>query len=271
MIWAWVFLALPLAVSSLSYNRKACQKIGNVALKGCPKNTLLVGPHGVHKSIQHAVLSIPDNDDPYTIVIEPGNYTEQVNITRQSPLTLLGMTASPNDKTKNLVNIIWHNATGAGIATFDNAYTSTLTVAPTLNASFTGTGPTGWPIPAGTPFGNSDFRVYNLDFTNDYLPWAAGPSLALSLSYANGAFYYSRFLSYQDTVSQTLPSLEVFLLIPNPDLRRQTGERFHVRLRGRRPNRFLLRLWDLLGDELAGDSPRLWRRYHGLEGYENST
>jgi hypothetical protein len=206
MIWTWILLSLPLAVSSLSYDRKACQKPGNIALKGCPKNTLLVGPHGVHKSIQHAVLSIPHNDDPYTIVIEPGNYTEQVNITRQSPLTLLGMTASPNDKTKNLVNIIWHNATGAGIATFDNAYTSTLTVAPTLNASFTGIGPTGWPIPEGTPFGNRDFRTYNLNFINDYLPWAAGPSLALSLSYANGAFYYSRFLSYQDTVSDK-PSL----------------------------------------------------------------
>jgi hypothetical protein len=130
-----------------------------------------------------------------------------VNVTRQSPLTLLGMTASPNDKTKNLVNIIWHNATGAGVGTFDNAYTSTLTVAPTLNASFTGTGPTGWPIPEGTPFGNRDFRAYNLNFINDYLPWAAGPSLALSLSYANGGFYYSRFLSYQDTVSENCPNV----------------------------------------------------------------
>jgi len=205
MIWFWALLALPLAVSSLSYNRKVCQRPGNIALKGCPKNSLLVGPHGVHKSIQHAVLSISDNDEPYTIIIEPGNYTEQVNVTRQSPLTLLGMTASPNDKTNNLVNIIWHNATGAGIATFDNAYTSTLTIAPTLNASFTGTGPTGFPVSADTPFGNSDFRTYNLNFINDYLPWAAGPSLALSLSYANGGFYYSRFLSYQDTVSEIRP------------------------------------------------------------------
>jgi len=29
---------------------------------------------------------------------------------------------------------------------------------------------------------------------------AANPSLALSISYANGGFYYTGFYSYQDTV-----------------------------------------------------------------------
>ena len=62
-------------------------------------------------------------------------------------------------------------------------------------------GPTGNPVPADTPMGNSDFRTYNLNFINDYLPYSAGPSLAVSVSYANTSFYNTQFLSYQDTVS----------------------------------------------------------------------
>lgn len=211
-IWILVLAVLAVFVSSApasspSYNRRKCQKPGNDALAGCPKNTLSVGPFEEYTSVQQAVLSIPNNDESYVILIQPGNYTEQINITRQAPVTLLGVTASPNDRTKNLVNIIWHNATGtASTGSYDNAYTSTLTVAPTLNASFTGSGPTGFAVPADTPFGNLDFRAYNLNFINDYLPYAAGPSLALSLSYANGGFYYTRFLSYQDTVCDHMSS-----------------------------------------------------------------
>jgi hypothetical protein len=195
-------LALGVSASPLSsYSRGSCQKLGNTKLKGCPKNTLVVGPSSNFTSIQTAILSILDNNDPYVILIQPGNYTEQLNITRPGPLTLLGVTASPNDKNANQVNVIWHNATGtATTGTYDNAYTSTLTIAPTLNSSLTGSGPTGFAVPADTPFGNIDFRTYNLNFINDYLPYAAGPSLALSMSYANGGFYYTRFLSYQDTV-----------------------------------------------------------------------
>lgn len=197
-------LALTAAASS-TYNRKACQKPTKNPLQGCPDNTILVGPSQSFTTIQSAVLSIPNNTVPYVILIQPGNYTEQVNVTRQGPLTLLGVTEHPNDYTQNTVNVIWHNATGtATTGTYDNAYTSTLTVAPTFNSSLTGSGPTGNPVPVDTPFGNSDFRTYNLNFINDYLPYSAGPSLAVSVSYANTGFYYTQFLSYQDTVSNNL-------------------------------------------------------------------
>lgn len=53
----------------------------------------------------------------------------------------------------------------------DNAFTSTLTIAPTLNASLTGAGPTGFDVPADTPFGCTDFRTYNLDLINDFAPY----------------------------------------------------------------------------------------------------
>lgn len=188
-------------------NRKACQQPTRNPLDGCPKNTLLVGPGQKYTTVQSAVLSLPNNTAASHILVLPGNYTEQVNVTRPGPVYLFGQTRYPNDQSKNTVNIIWRNATGAGITpNIDNAYTSTLTVAPTFNSSTTGSGPTGNPVPADTPFGNTDFRAYNLNFVNDYRPYTAGPALAVSVSYANTGFYFCGFYSYQDTVSKYVAS-----------------------------------------------------------------
>jgi pectin methylesterase-like acyl-CoA thioesterase len=177
-------------------------------LKGCPHNTLLVDPSlganskasNTFSTIQSAILSLPNDNSPATILILPGQYTEQLNITRPGPLTLLGQTGAPKSLAGNEVEVLWHQATGNANSSIDNAYTSTLTIAPTLNSSLTGSGPTGNPVPEDTPFGNADFRAYNLNFTNDYLPYSAGPALALSTSYANTGFYACSFKSYQDTV-----------------------------------------------------------------------
>ena len=192
---------LSFASAVAAYSRAACQAPTRKPLKGCPKNTLLVGPNAKFTSVQDAVLSIPHNRVPYTVLILPGDYLEQVNVTRPGPLTLLGQTSNPNDATKNQINIIWSNATGTPeTGDYDNAYTSTLTIAPNLNSSLTGAGPIGNTVPSGTPFGNKNFRTYNLNLVNDYRPYSAGPALALSMSYANAGFYYTQFLSYQDTV-----------------------------------------------------------------------
>lgn len=207
-----IYLAQILPALALSaVNRKACQHPTPNPLTGCPKNTLLVGPNETFKSVQSAILSIENPTTAAHILILPGIYTEQVNITRSGPLYLFGQTGSPNNQAENTVTILWRNATGAGIVpNIDNAYTSTLTVAPTLNASFTGTGPTGWPVPVDTPFGCADFRAYNIDFVNDFSDHAVGPSLAVSVSYANAGFYFCGFYSYQDTVS--LPLISEFSL-----------------------------------------------------------
>ncbi|KAH7066289.1 pectin methylesterase [Paraphoma chrysanthemicola] len=187
------------AVSAV--NRKACQHPSKNPLDGCPKGTVLVGPGQKYATVQSAVLSLPNDTAAHHILILPGNYTEQVNVTRPGPVYLFGQSKFPNDQSKNVVNIIWRAATGATLnSTLDNAYTSTLTVAPTLNSSATGSGPTGNPVPADTPFGNVDFRAYNIDFINDFKNYATGPSLAVSVSYANTGFYYCGFYSYQDTV-----------------------------------------------------------------------
>ena len=250
-----------------SYDRALCQAPTHKPLKGCPKNTLLVGPNENFLSVQDAVLSIPHNNVPSAILILAGNYTEQVNVTRPGPLTLLGQTNHPNDATLNQVNIIWHSATGTPeTGDYDNAFTSVLTIAPTLNASFTGSGPTGNPVPPDTPFGNKDFRTYNLNFINGYRPYSAGPSLALSVSYANAGFYYTEFLSYQDTVRKVVTSW--CGADDSPGVRWKTRQRIHVRVHRWGPDRLLLRLRYTLGHRLTDSAPRLRWRYHCLEGHQ---
>jgi len=113
--------------------------------------------------------------DTYTILIASGNYTEQVNVTRRGPTYLLGQTSHPKNQSYNIVNIIWAAIAGTG----DNAYSSTLTVAPNLNASLTGSGPTGFAVPPETPFGCVDFRTYNLNFINDYAPYCESITLKM--------------------------------------------------------------------------------------------
>ncbi|KAH6680265.1 carbohydrate esterase family 8 protein [Halenospora varia] len=181
-------------------DRHSCQARSRNPLDGCDsKKTVfvdVVSSTSKFKTVQSAVSSLPNNTDTYIILIASGNYTEQVNVTRRGPTYLLGQTSRPEDQAYNTVNIIWAAVAGTG----DNAHTSTLTVAPNLNASLTGSGPTGFAVPAGTPFGCTDFRAYNLNFINDYAPYSATPSLALSISYANGGFYHTGFYSYQDTI-----------------------------------------------------------------------
>ncbi|KAK8184030.1 carbohydrate esterase family 8 protein [Phyllosticta citribraziliensis] len=172
--------------TSLPFNRTECQASTTDPLQGCPLGTLLVGTNATNTSsftsIQSAILSLPRDNSSATILILPGVYEEQLNITRPGPLNLLGQTESPLNASSNTVSVIWHEATGNDVNTL------------------TGSGPTGYAVPANISFGTSDFRAYNLDFTNDYLPYSAGPSLAVGVSYANAAFYYTRFFSYQDTV-----------------------------------------------------------------------
>ncbi|KAK7519084.1 pectin lyase fold/virulence factor [Phyllosticta citriasiana] len=191
--------------TSLPFNRTECQAPTSNPLQGCPSGTLLVGANITNASssfstIQSAILSLPHDNSSATILMLPGIYEEQLNVTRPGPLNLLGQTQSPLNASSNTVSVLWHEATGNDVNTFDNAYTSVLTIAPTLESSLTGSGPAGYAVPANTSFGTSDFRAYNLDFTNDYLPYSAGPSLALGVSYANAAFYHTRFSSYQDTI-----------------------------------------------------------------------
>ncbi|GJC97306.1 pectinesterase [Colletotrichum higginsianum] len=184
-------------------------------LRRVPPNTLFVSKSSRHANfttIQAAIASLPNNTTPYFILIAPGNYTEQLNVTRSGPLTLLGMTDDPAsgllysdvnpDTTASNANEVqvWWNAANHNVAFPDNAYTSVLTVGPNLNATLTGSGPTGFPVPEDTPFGCTDFRAYNIDFRNDEYPFSNGPAHAVGVSRANAGFYSCGLYSYQDTL-----------------------------------------------------------------------
>lgn len=189
--------------SSSDTLRKRCQLPTAKIVSDCPSQVVVVGKNSTlakFESIQDAILSLPNDNSARTILVLPGNYTEQLNVTRTGPVTLLGQTGNSQVQSANKVNVIWSAANFAGSGFTDNAFTSTLTVAPNLNASLTGAGTTGFDLPIDTPFGNTDFRVYNINFVNDYAPRTAGPALAVSVSRANAGFYHCGFYSYQDTV-----------------------------------------------------------------------
>ncbi|KAK5790135.1 hypothetical protein VI817_007422 [Penicillium citrinum] len=179
--------------------REKCQ----TSRSHCPHGTIIVGKsnNADFTTLQDAITSLPNDNTTATILLLPGIYEEQVNITRQGPITLLGSTSSPKDPSRNRVTLKWaaanKDSTGKSV---DNVYSSVLVVAPTLNASITGSGPTGFAVPEDTPFGNRDFRAYNINFRNTWAEYSDGPAHAISFSRANGGFYYCGFYSYQDTV-----------------------------------------------------------------------
>ncbi|KAL1851008.1 hypothetical protein VTK73DRAFT_9563 [Phialemonium thermophilum] len=191
-----------------------CQRTGKKnPLDDCPPRTIFVSKSDARAdftTIQGAILSLPDGADPYTILVAPGEYNEQLNVTRPGPLTLLGVSDRPwkselygdvefDTQHQNDVTVRWDSANHDAIFT-DNVFTGALTVAPTLDASLTGSGPTGFPVPEGTPFGCRDFRAYNIDFRNEEFPYSNGPAHAVGVSYANAGFYSCGLYGYQDTL-----------------------------------------------------------------------
>jgi len=165
-------------------------------LSGCPPGTIFVSPTDTRAQftgVQDAITSLPELGDT-TILIGQGQYHETVNVTRQGPLTLLGQVDPTSTNTSNLVQI-WNNLfTENGE---DDALSSVLLVAPSLNASLIGAGPTGAPLQP--LFGNVDFKAYNIDFQNRAANFSISQALVTDISYANASFYGCTFASFQDT------------------------------------------------------------------------
>ncbi|KAI0405572.1 carbohydrate esterase family 8 protein [Xylaria palmicola] len=158
---------------------KQCQKKTANPLDGCPPGTIYVSQtdkRAKFQTIQSAVSSLPNDTTSHSYA----------DIDYDS--------AYEND-----VQIYWNAANHDAIFP-DNVYTGVLTVGPNLNATLTGSGPTGFPVPDDTPFGCTDFRAYNIDFRNEYAPYSSGPAHAVGVSRANAGFYSCGFYSWQDTV-----------------------------------------------------------------------
>ncbi|OIW31170.1 pectinesterase [Coniochaeta ligniaria NRRL 30616] len=192
---------------------KRCQRKTCNPTDGCPQGTIYVSKddsRASFSSIQAAIESVGNTTTPAYILIAPGNYTEQLNVTRRGPLHLIGMSTRPwkgetysdidvNTERQNDVQVWWNSANHDAIFS-DNVFTSVLTVGPTFNATLTGSGPTGFPVPDDTPFGCTDFRAYNIDFRNEFAPYSDGPAHAIGVSRANAGFYSCGFYSWQDTI-----------------------------------------------------------------------
>lgn len=225
LVTALLALGLTCPAQGQAYNSTAapypattfaeCQKKTANPLQGCPDGTIYVSLNDTgadFTSVQSAILSIPNNSVPYYILIGAGQYTEQLNVTRSGPLYLLGQSNKPsqgktyagdvsyNNTAQNDVQIWWNSANTDSLFS-DNVYTGVLTIGPTLDATLTGSGTTGFAVPDDTPFGTREFRAYNIDFRNEAYPYSNGPAHALGVSRANAGFYSCGFYSWQDTVS----------------------------------------------------------------------
>ncbi|GAB1520770.1 hypothetical protein RhiTH_003858 [Rhizoctonia solani] len=166
---------------------EACQSTQGKKLSptaGCPYVSLN-DTRADFKSIQEAVLSLPQDTSPQWILIGAGVYKEAVNVTRKGPTTLLGTTNHADKYVQNLVtvyNTTFMNQT-TQTAEQDNADTQVLTVAPNKWSTWTGKGfygDTPEPVPNATK--------------------AVGPALAVGVAFARASFYGCTFKSYQDTV-----------------------------------------------------------------------
>ncbi|KUI57599.1 Putative pectinesterase 11 [Cytospora mali] len=192
-----------------------CQKKTANPLQGCPEGTVYVSANDTRADftkIQDAIIAIGNDTEPHYILIGAGFYYEQLNVTRSGPLYLLGQSDLPskhkayaagvsyNTTASNDVQVWFNKANTGNDLLPDNVYTGVLTIGPTLDATLSGSGPTGFPVPENTPFGSVDFRAYNIDFRNEYAPYSDGPAHALGVSRANSGFYGCGFYSWQDTI-----------------------------------------------------------------------
>jgi hypothetical protein len=146
-----------------------------------PSATLIVSQNGTdckYANISAAISALPNDNQPYTIKIEEGQYNEQISITRNGKVTLIGETDSPADYRLNKVSVQFSRGelTSAG----KNELT------PVLNVKKTGSSP--------------DFAAYNIDFVNTYPQTPNTAALAADYYGNNFAAYGCSFVGFQDTL-----------------------------------------------------------------------
>ena len=146
-----------------------------------PSATLVVSLNATacaYGNISAAISALPNDNQPYTIRIQAGTYQEQISITRNGKVTLVGESDEPSDYSQNVVRVQFSNGqlTSAG----KNEQT------PVLNVKKTGSSP--------------DFAVYNIDFVNTYPQTPNTAALAADYYGNNFAAYGCSFIGFQDTL-----------------------------------------------------------------------
>ena len=173
---------LTLLVGAQAQSLFACQANTQPALRGCPPGTIYVSatdPAANFKTISAAAASLPNDASAQVILIGPGTYTEKVSFRRRGPTTVLGVTSSPTDSSKNTVNVQ------------QSTYVDFKAAQPAGNADQT----TFYIV------SSSDFKLYNVNLENSFgLTSQLGPSAAIYVERCTFSSYNSNYRSFQDTV-----------------------------------------------------------------------
>ncbi|KAF2851568.1 carbohydrate esterase family 8 protein [Plenodomus tracheiphilus IPT5] len=175
----------PISVSSVVFTSTASVMSASSASSSCsppaPSGTLIVSktPGSCeYSNVTSAISALPNDKQPYTIKIGAGTYVEQLSITRNGKVTLIGATSSARDYTQNQVRIEISNGRRTNLG--QNEQT------PVLYAKKAND--------------NSGLAVYNIDFVNTYPQTPDTAALAADFYGANIAAYGCSFIGYQDTL-----------------------------------------------------------------------
>ncbi|KAI4740676.1 pectin lyase-like protein [Aureobasidium sp. EXF-12298] len=146
-----------------------------------PSATLVVSQNATgcqYNNVSAAIAALPNDSKPYTIYIQAGVYNEQISITRNGKVTLMGETSFKNDYSQNQVKLQFSSGrlTSAG----QNEQT------PVINSKKTND--------------NSGLALYNIDFINTYPQTSNTAALAADFYGNNMAAYGCSFIGFQDTL-----------------------------------------------------------------------
>jgi pectin methylesterase-like acyl-CoA thioesterase len=169
------------ATPSASSTASASTGASSTCATPTPSATLIVSQNATdckYANISAAITALPNDNQPYTIKIEAGQYNEQISITRNGKVTLIGESDSPADYSQNKVTVQFSRGelTSAG----KNEQT------PVLNVKKTGSSP--------------DFATYNINFVNTYPQTPNTAALAADYYGSNFAAYGCSFIGFQDTL-----------------------------------------------------------------------
>ncbi|KAK6391431.1 hypothetical protein LTR65_004595 [Meristemomyces frigidus] len=131
-----------------------------------------------YSNVTAALAALPADSEAKTIQIKAGTYTEQLSITRNGKVTLIGETDFANDYTQNKVIIEFSNGelTSAG----EDESTPVIYVKKSND--------------------NSGLAVYNIDFINTYTQTKNTAALAADFYGNEIAAYGCSFVGFQDTL-----------------------------------------------------------------------
>jgi pectin methylesterase-like acyl-CoA thioesterase len=169
------------ALSSSTGSSTVSVSSSSICATPTPSATLVVSQNATgcqYNNISAAIAALPNDSKPYTIYIQAGIYNEQISITRNGKVTLMGETSFKNDYSQNQVKLQF--SSGRLTSVGQNEQT------PVINSKKTND--------------NSGLALYNIDFINTYPQTVNTAALAADFYGNNMAAYGCSFIGFQDTL-----------------------------------------------------------------------